>query len=81
LPVDIWDHKIAKDMRDLKDIFAEVVDEAAIVAPSGKILDDKGNIAANYSDGVSSLLRFSLPLDCKAFTFEVGNNQIHQNLF
>jgi hypothetical protein len=36
LPVDIWDHKIAKDMRDLKDIFAEVVDEAAIVKRSRK---------------------------------------------
>lgn len=81
LPVDIWDHKIAEDMRNLRDIFAEVVDESAMVAPNGKIFDDKGSIAANYSDGVSSLLRFSLPLDCKAFTFEVGDNQIHQSLF
>lgn len=81
LPVDIWDHKIATDMRNLRDIFAEVVDEAATVAPNGKILDDKGNVAANYADGVPTLLRFSLPLESKFFTLEVGGNQIRQFLF
>ena len=81
LPVDIWDHKIAIDMRDLKDIFAEVVDEAAIVAPNGRILDDSGQVAANFSDGVPTLLRFSLPLNAQSFTLEVGSNRIDQKLF
>jgi hypothetical protein len=81
LPVDIWDHKIADDMRNLRDIFAEVVDEAATVAPNGKVLDDKGNIAINYSDGVPTLLRFSLPIESRSFTLEVGANQISQKLF
>jgi hypothetical protein len=81
LPVDIWDHKIAKDMRDLRDIFAEVVDEAAIVAPNGRVIDDNDNVAINYSDGVPTLLRFSLPLSSKSFTLEVGNNRVKQNLF
>jgi hypothetical protein len=81
LPVDIWDHKIAEDMRNLRDIFAEVVDEAAIVAPVGRVIDDKGNVATNYSDGVPTLLRFSLPTDSKFFTLEVGGNQVKQNLF
>ncbi len=81
LPVDIWDHKIASDMRDLRDIFAEVVDENAMVAPMGRILDDKGNQAANFPDGLPTLLRFSLPLDAKAFSLEVGANQITQPLF
>jgi len=81
LPVDIWDHKIATDMRDLRDIFAEVVDEAAIVAPTGRVLDDSGNIAGNFSDGVPTLLRFSLPLEALSFTLEVGANKIVQKLF
>jgi hypothetical protein len=81
LPVDIWDHKIAKDMRDLRDMFAEVVDEAAIVAPNGRVIDDNNNIAINYADGVPTLLRFSLPLNCKSFTLEVGPNQVKQTLF
>ena len=81
LPVDIWDHKIATDMRDLRDIFAEVVDEATIVAPTGRVLDDSGKVAANFSDGVPTLLRFALPLKAKFFTLEVGPNKIEQKLF
>lgn len=81
LPVDIWDHKIAKEMRDLRDIFAEVVDENTMVAPSGRILDGNGNTAANFADGVPALLKFSLPLDSTSFTLEVGPNKIEQKLF
>ena len=81
LPVDIWDHKIAQDMRNLRDIFAEVVDEAAVVAPNGRIFDDNGNVAINYSDGVPTLIRFSLPLSAKSFILEVGGIRLEQKLF
>jgi hypothetical protein len=81
LPIDLWDHKIAAEMRDLRDIFAEVVDENVIVAPTGRILDDAGNLTASFSDGVPSLLRFSLPFSCKAFTLQVGNHSVFQPLF
>ena len=81
LPVDIWDHKISAEMRDLRDIFAEVVDENAIVAPSGRVLDGTGKVAANFADGVPSLIRFSLPLNAAEFTLEVGPNKVQQKLF
>lgn len=81
LPFDIWDHKIAKEMRDLRDIFAEIVDENTVVAPNGRILDSNGRVAANFSDGVPALLRFSLPIDSNSFTLEVGANKIEQKLF
>lgn len=81
LPVDIWDHKIAKEMRDLRDIFAEVVDENTVVAPMGRILDATGGVAANFTDGVPALIKFSLPLSSELFTLEVGPNKIEQKLF
>lgn len=81
LAVDIWDHKIAKEMRDLRDIFAEVVDENALVAPTGRVLDHTGAVAANYSDGMPSLLKFTLPSTATEFTIEVGPNRITQKLF
>lgn len=31
--IDIWDHKVADDMRELTEIFAELVEENQIVAP------------------------------------------------
>jgi hypothetical protein len=63
LEVDIWDHKIASTMRDLRDIFAEVVDENAMVAPTGKVFDDAGNVMKTWNDGVPTKLVFSLPWD------------------
>src|SRR5262249_31537546 len=57
--VDLWDHKLASEMRQLADIFAEVVDKNARVADSGKVLDSQGNVVKNYSDtGVPALLEF-----------------------
>ncbi len=81
LPVDIWDHKIAVSMRDLRDIFAEVVDENALVAPTGRVLADDGTVVANYADGVPSLLRFSLPRTANGFTLDIAGNQVSQRLF
>lgn len=81
LPVDIWDHKIAVSMRDLRDIFAEVVDENAVVAPTGRVLDDRGNVVATYADGVPTLLRFSLPREAGGFTLDIAGSHVSQQLF
>ena len=37
--VDLWDHKLAAEMRVLQEIFAEVVDKNARIADNGRILD------------------------------------------
>lgn len=79
-PYDIWDHKIAADMRDLKDIFAEVVDENAKVAPFGKILDDRGNVVVQWSDGVPTILKFELPEKAEYFVLELPTGKINQTL-
>jgi hypothetical protein len=81
LPADIWDHKIAATMRGLRDIFAEVVEENAMIAPSGRVLGESGEVVANFADGLPGVLKFSLPLDGGGFTVEVGGNRIEQKLF
>ncbi len=80
LEVDIWDHKIASTMRDLRDIFAEVVDENAMVAPTGRVFDDAGNVAKTWNDGVPTMLVFSLPVGSKSFTLEVAGQRIEQSI-
>ncbi len=67
LPVDIWDHKIAREMRSVNDVFAEVVDENKMIASSADLLDDEGNLVHKYTDGLAALLRFKLPLTAKGF--------------
>jgi hypothetical protein len=78
--VDIWDHKIAKDMRSLVEIFAEVVNENQIIAPFAKIYDDKGQIVKNYTDGLPAKISFTLPETATAFELEVGGQRVRQSV-
>src|SRR5262249_40840166 len=66
--VDLWDHKLAAEMRVLQEIFAEVVDKNARVADHGKIYDPKGRLLRDYSDrGLPGVLEFEAPLDADYF--------------
>ena len=76
--IDLWDHKIAKTMRDLKEIFAEVVDEHTIVASSAKILDAAGNVVKDFSDGLPAKVSFTMPATSAFFILDVAGNQIKQ---
>jgi hypothetical protein len=79
--IDLWDHKLASEMRVLQEIFAEVVDKNARVADHGKILDPQGRLVKDYSDrGLPAYLEFEMPLEAQYFTLEVNGNRIHQPL-
>lgn len=78
--VDIWDHKISKEMRSLVEIFAEVVSENKIVAPTAVIYDDQGQVAARFADGLPAKVKFNLPKNATAFELEVGGRRIRQSI-
>lgn len=78
--VDIWDHKIAKEMRSLVEIFAEVVSENKIVAPTAAIYDDTGVVAQQFADGLPAKVTFSMPASSKSFELEVGERRIKQTV-
>lgn len=78
--VDIWDHKIAKEMRALVEIFAEVVDENQIIAPTGIIFDAAGKPVKKFTDGLPARISFDLPLGSEWFELEVGGQRIHQSV-
>jgi hypothetical protein len=78
---DLWDHKLASEMKQLAEIFAEVVDENVRVADSGLVRDSAGNVVKNYADvGLPALLEFVLPAGSNAFTLEVAGQSITQPL-
>jgi hypothetical protein len=80
-PIDLWDHKLAAEMRVLQEIFAEVVDKNARIADHGRILDPHGQVVKDYSDtGMSAFLEFEMPSGAEYFTLEVNGNKIHQGL-
>jgi len=78
--VDIWDHKIAKDMRSLVEIFAEVVDENQIVAPTGKIYDASGNVVKSFSDGLPAKVTFTMPAGSAWFELDVEGERVRQSI-
>lgn len=72
-PIDLWDHKLASEMRKLEEIFAEVVSADMILAPSAQVLDDAGRPVrpigrASYNDGLPALLEFEVPAGTRSFT-------------
>ncbi len=79
--VDLWDHKMAAEMRVLQEIFAEVVDRNARVAESGRILDPQGKVIRDFRDtGVPAVLRFTMPRGSTHFVLEVNGQRILQPL-
>jgi hypothetical protein len=78
--VDIWDHKIAKEMRALIEIFAEVVSEHQVVAPTGSIYDSSGNRVWKCTDGVPATVSFTMPATSPWFELEVGGQRIRQSV-
>lgn len=79
--VDLWDHKLASEMRAVQQIFAEVVDKNARVADTGKIVDPNGKTVKDYSDtGVPGYLEFEIDSSATYFTLEVPGHRVYQAL-
>jgi hypothetical protein len=81
VPVDLWDHKLAAEMRVLQEIFAEVVDKNARVADNGRILDPQGHVVKSYErGGLPAYLEFEMPANAEFFTLDVNGTRVHQPL-
>ncbi|MBX9580180.1 MAG: VWA domain-containing protein [Gemmataceae bacterium] len=78
--VDVWDHKIAKEMRGLTEIFAEVVGENTIVAPTAKLYDPAGAVVRHFADGMPARVTFRMPAASASFELEVGDQRIKQSV-
>src|SRR5262249_6600814 len=77
--IDLWDHKLASEMRVLEEIFAEVVDKNARVADHGRILDPQGRVLKDYAGvGLPAYLEFDVPAGAAYFTLEVNGTRINQ---
>jgi len=80
--VDLWDAKLASEMKDLSEIFAEVVDEGMILVPGdGIVKDHTGKVVVDYRDtGLPGVMEFVLPPGAKSFSVEVAGNVTTQPL-
>lgn len=76
--IDIWDHKIAGEMRALIEIFSEVVSENQIVAPVGVLSTQSGTLIKRFTDGLPAKVAFRLPATETGFILEVAGYKIVQ---
>jgi len=76
---DLWDYRIAAEMKSVLELFTEVVDSSVIVSPSGGVFDSDGNIIRDFSDkGVPALMTLELPPSAKSFAVELQGKRITQ---
>ena len=82
--IDIWSHGLAASMRDDLDIlgvlFGELVDPEEIIANSGSVMDNNGNVVAEYPDGLKAKLRFVLPKGATGFTIHTPQADVTQDI-
>lgn len=78
--VDIWDHKIAVELRALSEIIVELVGENRIVAPTASFYDSNGNEVKKFADGLPAQGTFTMPADSEFFELEVGGQRIKQSV-
>ncbi len=79
--VDLWDHKLAAEMRRLEEIFAEVVDKNARVADNGRILDPQGQVVRDFSHGgLPAFMEFEIAANAEYFALEVNGTRVNQPL-
>ncbi|MEI6329984.1 MAG: OmpA family protein [Pseudanabaena sp. ELA645] len=80
LDLDLWDYKIASEMTNLSQIFAELVNENQIIAENASIYDDHGDCVKSYPQGLPAKVDFVMPNDSKWFELEVGGQRIRQSV-
>jgi len=81
--IDIWDYKLAANIKKLEEIFAEVVSANSIIAPTAQIVGSDGvpvqpTDRLSYADGLPSLLEFTMADGNTSFTLTVNENEITQ---
>lgn len=77
--VDIWDHKIAKELRALSEIMVELVDDV-VTSNAATVYDDQGNAVKKFSDGLPSKVAFTMPISSKYFELDVGGHRVRQEV-
>jgi hypothetical protein len=76
----LWCHRTAKEIKNVAELVAVLVDETMTVAAGGTIYDDKGKIVKEYEGRLPAVLEFTVPEGCKSFTLEVSGQRFTQPL-
>lgn len=76
----VWCHRHAKEIRNVAEIVAVLVDETMTVAAGGTIYDDRGKVIKTYEGRLPAVLSFEIREGAKSFTLEVNGQRYTQPL-
>ncbi|MCP3141484.1 vWA domain-containing protein [Pyxidicoccus xibeiensis] len=76
----LWCHRIAKEITQVAELVAVLVDENMTVAAGGTIYDDKGKVLKTYEGRLPAVLEFDVPEGTESFTLEVNGQRYTQPL-
>ena len=76
----VWCHRHAKEIRNVAEIVAVLVDETMTVAAGGIIYDDRGKVIKTYEGRLPAVLQFEIHKEAKSFTLEVNGQRYTQPL-
>lgn len=76
----LWCHRTAKEIQNVAELVAVLVDETMTVAAGGTIYDDKGKVLRAYEGRLPAVLEFKVPEGAKSFTLEVAGQRYTQPL-
>lgn len=76
----LWCHRVAKEIQNVAELVASLVDETMTVAAGGTIYDDRGKVVKEYEGRLPAVLEFEVPEGCKSFTLEVAGKRYTQPL-
>ena len=76
----LWCHRSAKEIKNVAELVAVLVDETMTVASGGTIYDDRGKIVKQYEARLPAVLEFQVPEGCKSFTLEIAGQRFTQPL-
>lgn len=76
----IWCHRVAKEIRQIPELVAVLVDDTMTVAAGGTIYDDKGQVVKTYEGRLPAVLEFDLHEEARSFTLEINGQRYTQPL-
>lgn len=74
----LWCHRVAKEIKNVAELVAVLVDETMTVAAGGTVYDDRGKIVKEYEGRLPAVLEFEVYEGCKSFTLEVSGQRYTQ---
>jgi len=76
----LWCHRTAKEIQNVAELVAVLVDETMTVAAGGTIYDDRGKVVREYEGRLPAVLEFEVSEGCRSFTLEVAGKRYTQPL-